>query len=91
MPLPVSEGSSPLSNTKINNLSPPTAVIRGLIAMNKEFIRIHEDEVFEINMIKKSIVSTSHRNQFYQDEVSTVWYRRGANEMPLEEVDKMIQ
>lgn len=63
-----------------NNEVTTTAVIKELIAMKKQFIRIHEDEVFDINTIKKRIVLTSHRNQFFLDEVSAVWYRRGAIE-----------
>ncbi|PWN60291.1 grasp-with-spasm system ATP-grasp peptide maturase [Chryseobacterium viscerum] len=52
-------------------------VIRHLMAMKKKFIRIHEDEVFEIKTIKKRILLESSRNRFFIDEIESVWYRRG--------------
>ncbi|UIR55009.1 grasp-with-spasm system ATP-grasp peptide maturase [Sphingobacterium sp. SRCM116780] len=60
-----------------NNEITTTTVIKWLIAMNKPFIRIHEDEVFEIKAVKKRILLKSHRNQFFLDEIRAVWYRRG--------------
>ncbi|MFD2286175.1 grasp-with-spasm system ATP-grasp peptide maturase [Pedobacter petrophilus] len=60
-----------------NNEITTTEVIKWLIVMNKKFIRVHEDEVFEINTLKKRILLKSYRNQFFIDEISAVWYRRG--------------
>ncbi|EFK57407.1 grasp-with-spasm system ATP-grasp peptide maturase [Sphingobacterium spiritivorum] len=60
-----------------NNEITTTAVIKWLRALHKPFIRIHEDEVFEIHTSKKRIVLKSQRNQFFLDEISAVWYRRG--------------
>ncbi|WP_175635076.1 grasp-with-spasm system ATP-grasp peptide maturase [Pedobacter ghigonis] len=52
-------------------------VIKWLLAMDKKFIRVDEDEVFEIRAKEKRIYIESHRNCFYIDEVTSVWYRRG--------------
>jgi ATP-GRASP peptide maturase of grasp-with-spasm system len=52
-------------------------VIKWLLAMDKKFIRVHEDEVFEIKTKEKRIYIESHRNCFYIDEIKSVWYRRG--------------
>ncbi|WP_228414335.1 hypothetical protein [Chryseobacterium sp. CH21] len=52
-------------------------VIRGLIALKKKFIRVHEDEAFEIKTIEKRILIESSRNRFFIDEIDSVWYRRG--------------
>ena len=52
-------------------------VIRHLILMKKKFIRVHEDEVFEIKTVKKRILIESNRNSFFIDEIESVWYRRG--------------
>ena len=45
--------------------------------MDKKFIRVHEDEVFEIKTKEKRIYIKSQRNCFYIDEITSVWYRRG--------------
>ena len=52
-------------------------VIRYLMVLKKKFIRVHEDEVFEIKTIKKRILIESSRNRFFIDEIESVWYRRG--------------
>lgn len=60
-----------------NNEITTTTVIKLLVAMNKQFIRIHENEIFEIKAAEKRIFLKSTRNQFFLDEISAVWYRRG--------------
>ncbi|NIF07405.1 grasp-with-spasm system ATP-grasp peptide maturase [Chryseobacterium sp. Tr-659] len=52
-------------------------VLRWLSTAGKKCIRIHEDEFFEIKVIKKRIWLKSHRTGFYPDEITSVWYRRG--------------
>lgn len=52
-------------------------VIKYLLAMNKKFIRVHEDEVFEIKTDQKRLLLVSHRNRFYLDEINSIWYRNG--------------
>lgn len=52
-------------------------VIKRLISMNKSFIRVNEDEIFEIDVINKKIFLKSDKNSFYLDDITSVWYRRG--------------
>ncbi|WP_048511646.1 alpha-L-glutamate ligase, partial [Chryseobacterium sp. FH2] len=52
-------------------------VINWLSEMGKKFIRVHEDEIFEIKVYKKRIFLESHRTQFFLDEITSFWYRRG--------------
>lgn len=52
-------------------------VIKYLLAMNKDFIRVHEDEIFEIKTEQKRLLLVSKRNRFYIDEITSVWYRNG--------------
>lgn len=52
-------------------------VVKWLNKMKKEYIRVHEDEFFEIKIINKKFFLESYRNRFFLDEVSSVWYRRG--------------
>jgi len=52
-------------------------VIKWLYSIKKKFIRVHENEIFEIKIYKKKIFLESHRNQFFIDEITSVWYRRG--------------
>lgn len=52
-------------------------VIKYLLAMNKEFIRVHEDEIFEIKTVQKRFFLASQRNRFFIDEITSVWYRAG--------------
>jgi len=52
-------------------------VIRWLATMNKDFLHIHEDEVFKIKIIKKRFFLQSQKNSFFLDDIHSVWYRRG--------------
>ncbi len=54
-----------------------TEVMRWLKQMNKKFIRVYEHEEFDIKIIDKKILLKSERNQFYLDDITSVWYRRG--------------
>ncbi len=54
-----------------------TEVIRWLLKMGKSFIRVHEDEVFDIKIKERRIYIESLRNCFFIDEITSVWYRRG--------------
>ncbi|HCA07190.1 grasp-with-spasm system ATP-grasp peptide maturase [Chryseobacterium sp.] len=53
------------------------SVIGWLIKMDKKFIRVHENEYFEIKVQDRKIFLESNRNSFFLDEISSVWYRRG--------------
>lgn len=52
-------------------------IIKWLSAIEKKWIRVNEDELFEIKVIKKRIYLKSQRNDFFLDEIQSVWYRRG--------------
>lgn len=52
-------------------------VIKWLSLMDKQFIRVHEDETFVIKTERKRVFVESQRNRFFVDEISSVWYRRG--------------
>lgn len=52
-------------------------VIKWLVAMGKKFVRVHEDEVFDIKVAQKRLYLESYRNQFFLDEINSVWFRRG--------------
>ncbi|MEN5309888.1 grasp-with-spasm system ATP-grasp peptide maturase [Chryseobacterium cucumeris] len=52
-------------------------VIKWLKALNKAFIRVHEDEIFEIKVCKNRIFLQSQRNNFFIEDITSVWYRRG--------------
>lgn len=61
-----------------NNYEPTTnEVIRWLLALGKDFIRVDENEFFAINVINKKIFLESERNSFFLDDISSVWFRRG--------------
>ncbi|WP_080778201.1 grasp-with-spasm system ATP-grasp peptide maturase [Chryseobacterium phocaeense] len=61
-----------------NNKEPTTeSVIAWLIQLGKKFIRVHENEYFEIKVQDKKIFLQSRRNSFFLDEISSVWFRRG--------------
>jgi ATP-GRASP peptide maturase of grasp-with-spasm system len=60
-----------------NNERTTTKITEWLLQMKKKFIRIHEDEVFEIKTESKKIFLKSDRTTFFLDEISSVWYRRG--------------
>jgi ATP-GRASP peptide maturase of grasp-with-spasm system len=61
----------------INQELTTTEVTRWLTLMNKKFIRINENEVFEIKIYQKRIFLKSQNKSFFLDEISSVWYRRG--------------
>ncbi|WP_347218001.1 grasp-with-spasm system ATP-grasp peptide maturase [Chryseobacterium sp.] len=52
-------------------------VMKWFSVMGKKWIRIHEDDFFEIKVIKKRIYLESQRISFFLDEIQSVWYRRG--------------
>jgi ATP-GRASP peptide maturase of grasp-with-spasm system len=52
-------------------------VIKWLIKKNKIFIRVHEDEIFDIKVYDKRICIKSDKNSFFIDEIKSLWYRRG--------------
>lgn len=52
-------------------------VIRWLNFQNKEFIRISEKEEFEIKVHEKRVFLSNLKNEFFLDEIKSVWYRRG--------------
>ncbi|AZA79440.1 grasp-with-spasm system ATP-grasp peptide maturase [Chryseobacterium sp. G0186] len=54
-----------------------TEVIKWLLRKGKSFIRVHEDEIFEIKTKEKRLYLTSQRNCFFIDDITSVWYRRG--------------
>lgn len=52
-------------------------VIMWLNEFDKKYIRVHEDEFFEIKIIDKQFFLESYRNSFFLEDISSVWYRRG--------------
>ncbi|WES97393.1 grasp-with-spasm system ATP-grasp peptide maturase [Chryseobacterium arthrosphaerae] len=60
-----------------NNEITTTEVIKWLLKLGKSFIRVHEDEIFDIRIKEKRIYIESLRNSFFIDEITSVWYRRG--------------
>lgn len=62
--------------TKKNEIT-TDEVIKWLLVMDKKFIRVNEDEIFEIKVASKKIYVESHRNSFFLDDITSVWYRRG--------------
>ncbi|MFZ4931080.1 grasp-with-spasm system ATP-grasp peptide maturase [Chryseobacterium sp. Mn2064] len=60
-----------------NNERTTLKVIQWLLDMKKDFIRIHEDEVFEIKTENKQVFLKSDRSSFFLDDITSVWYRRG--------------
>ncbi|MBP1165616.1 MULTISPECIES: grasp-with-spasm system ATP-grasp peptide maturase [unclassified Chryseobacterium] len=60
-----------------NNDISTTEVIKWLLVMEKKFIRVHEDEIFEIKIRNKSFFLESARSLFFLDDIHSVWYRRG--------------
>ena len=52
-------------------------VVKWLNEMEKQYIRVHEDEFFEIKIINKKFFLESYRNRFFLEDISSVWYRRG--------------
>ncbi len=60
-----------------NNEITTTEVIKWLLKLEKNFIRVHEDEIFDIKIKERRIYLESPRNCFFIDEITSVWYRRG--------------
>ncbi|MDQ0780389.1 grasp-with-spasm system ATP-grasp peptide maturase [Chryseobacterium sp. W4I1] len=60
-----------------NNERTTIKIIQWLLEMQKKFIRIHEDEIFEIKIENKKIFLESNRNSFFLEDITSVWYRRG--------------
>ncbi|MGG5209948.1 grasp-with-spasm system ATP-grasp peptide maturase [Chryseobacterium sp. MIQD13] len=60
-----------------NNEITTTEVIKELIVMGKKFLRVHEDEIFEIKVQQKRILLQSSCNSFFLDDIKSVWFRRG--------------
>lgn len=60
-----------------NNDISTTEVIKWLLVMEKKFIRVHEDEIFEIKILQKRFFLESTCNHFFLDDIHSVWYRRG--------------
>ncbi|WP_454046704.1 grasp-with-spasm system ATP-grasp peptide maturase [Chryseobacterium sp. Marseille-Q8038] len=62
-------------------------VIKWLKALGKAFIRIHEDEVFEIKTDQNKVFLQSQRNSFFIEDITSVWYRRGGLQFMRKEYD----
>jgi ATP-GRASP peptide maturase of grasp-with-spasm system len=60
-----------------NNDRTTIEVIRWLVALNKDFILVNEDEFFDIKADKKRFFLQSQKNSFFLDDIQSVWYRRG--------------
>ncbi|MGK6343706.1 grasp-with-spasm system ATP-grasp peptide maturase [Chryseobacterium sp. DT-3] len=60
-----------------NNDRTTIEVIRWLVSMNKDFILVNDDEIFDIKVNKKRFFLQSQKNSFFIDEIRSVWYRRG--------------
>jgi ATP-GRASP peptide maturase of grasp-with-spasm system len=60
-----------------NNDFTTNEVIKWLHLYEKNYIRVHEYELFEIKVIDKRILLKSERNSFYIDDIKSVWFRRG--------------
>lgn len=54
-----------------------TEVIKWLYYLDKKFIRVNEDEFFEIKMANGKLALQSDRNSFLLEDITSVWYRRG--------------
>ncbi|WHF51923.1 hypothetical protein QGN23_01275 [Chryseobacterium gotjawalense] len=52
-------------------------IIKWLILYEKPYLRVHEDEIFDVRIHKRRILLKSDRNEFFIDEIDSVWYRRG--------------
>jgi ATP-GRASP peptide maturase of grasp-with-spasm system len=60
-----------------NNDRTTIEVIRWLVALNKDFILVNDDEFFDIKADKKQFFLQSQKNSFFLDDIQSVWYRRG--------------
>jgi ATP-GRASP peptide maturase of grasp-with-spasm system len=54
-----------------------TAVLKWLVKLEKNFLLVHETEVFNIKVINKRIFLSSSRNCFFIEDITSFWYRRG--------------
>ncbi|MEZ7528179.1 grasp-with-spasm system ATP-grasp peptide maturase [Cloacibacterium normanense] len=54
-----------------------TKVMKWLFRFEKKFILVDEEETFEIKMKDNKIFLESEKNNFFLDEITSVWYRRG--------------
>ncbi|QBO59572.1 grasp-with-spasm system ATP-grasp peptide maturase [Chryseobacterium salivictor] len=63
-----------ISDTKENTTN---EVIKWLVLMDKDFIRVNESEYFEIIMKDDKLALQSDKNYFFLDDIVSVWYRRG--------------
>lgn len=61
-----------------NNEITTTEIIKWLLCLNKKFLRIDEDEFFEIKMVNHRIMLQSDKSNFFLDDITSVWYRRGS-------------
>lgn len=60
-----------------NNEGTTTEVIKWLYQMKKEFIRVDEDEIFDIKMFNNKLFLQGNTSSFFVDDITSVWYRRG--------------
>ncbi|MCF2220967.1 grasp-with-spasm system ATP-grasp peptide maturase [Chryseobacterium sp. PS-8] len=60
-----------------NNDRTTIQVMRWLSRINKKFICIREDNTFQVKVQNKRIYLESHNSQFFLDEITSIWYRRG--------------
>lgn len=60
-----------------NNDRTTTEVMKWLSVMGKQWIRVEEDEVFEIKIAKKRVYIQSEQHKLFLDDISSVWYRKG--------------
>ncbi|WP_223601179.1 grasp-with-spasm system ATP-grasp peptide maturase [Chryseobacterium sp. GVT01B] len=60
-----------------NNEITTTEVIKWLLKLEKSFIRVQEEEIFDIKIKERRIYLESPRNCFFIDEITSIWYRRG--------------
>ena len=63
--------------TNSNDLT-TNEVVKWLILLKKKFIRTNNNEIFKIKVKEKRIFLKGIQNEFYLDEISSVWYRRGS-------------
>ena len=62
-------------------------VIQWLLYYNKAFIRINDDEIFEIQVENRRLKLVSRSNCFFIDEITSVWFRRGGLKIKYLEYD----
>ncbi|MDR6460851.1 ATP-GRASP peptide maturase of grasp-with-spasm system [Chryseobacterium vietnamense] len=62
-------------------------VIKWLKALDKAFIRVHEDDIFEIKVYQNKLLLQSQRNCFFIEDITSVWYRRVGLQFMRKEYD----